>query len=65
LFFSEEKNQKTFCPALAAGLMLSPQGEAAGQKSLLLLFFRKGDSVLLVIVWCGGGGLQGSPPNGV
>jgi hypothetical protein len=40
VFFSEEKNQKTFVPAHAA------KWELRSNKSLLLLFFRKEDSSL-------------------
>jgi len=48
MFFSEEKNQKTFFPALPIdpGHGLST-GIWRRNKSLLLLFFRKEDSSLL------------------
>jgi len=42
MFFSEEKNQKTFIPALADGYRPWPASrEVRRNKSLLLLFFRK------------------------
>jgi hypothetical protein len=42
-FFSEEKNQKTFAPALAGKVevMTDMLGGASKDKSLLALFFRK------------------------
>jgi hypothetical protein len=49
MFFSEEKNQKTFIPAPAARSQPNPQAlgprlwERRRSKSLLLLFFRKED----------------------
>jgi hypothetical protein len=42
MFFSEEKNQKTFVSARAARSRPWPErGKSAGDKSLLVLFFRK------------------------
>jgi hypothetical protein len=42
MFFSEEKNQKTFIPALYPGFRPCPERWGAlKNKSLLLLFFRK------------------------
>jgi len=42
MFFSEEKNQKTFTAALAETLRPWPASrKAAENQSLLLLFFRK------------------------
>jgi tRNA(Leu) C34 or U34 (ribose-2'-O)-methylase TrmL len=47
LFFSEEKNQKTFSPAQAAiSRPWPPSGKLRRNESLLLLFFRKEDSSL-------------------
>jgi len=44
LFFSEEKNQKTFISALYPPLRPSPGSmDLRNRKSLLLLFFRKED----------------------
>jgi hypothetical protein len=45
MFFSEEKNQKTFTSPPLPGSRPWPDGcRSAGNKSLLLLFFRKEDS---------------------
>jgi hypothetical protein len=42
MFFSEEKKQKTFASGAADGSGIWPaKSEAAGRKSLLLLFSRK------------------------
>jgi hypothetical protein len=42
MFFSEEKNQKTFIPARHPAIRPWPGSwERRGNKSLLLLFFRK------------------------
>jgi hypothetical protein len=47
MFFSEEKNQKTFVLARADRCRPWPDSwEGAGNKSLLLLFFRKEDASL-------------------
>jgi hypothetical protein len=45
MFFSEEKNQKTFIPGGGGKMRLWPGSwEVRRNKSLLLLFFRKEDS---------------------
>jgi hypothetical protein len=42
MFFSEEKNQKTFIPALAErSRPWPPNGKLRKSKSFLLLFFKK------------------------
>jgi hypothetical protein len=42
MFFSEEKNQKTFCSAQVAPIWPGPRmWEQRNNKSLLVLFFRK------------------------
>jgi hypothetical protein len=47
MFFSAEKNQKTFIPALAQRFGPWPlNGKLRENKSLLLLFFRKEESCL-------------------
>jgi hypothetical protein len=46
MFFSEEKNQKTFTsPPLPRSGIWPERGAGARHKSLLLLFFRKEDSL--------------------
>jgi hypothetical protein len=49
MFFSEEKNQKTFIPAPAESSGPRPSGVKLRRiKSLLLLFFRKEDLAFFV-----------------
>jgi hypothetical protein len=45
MFFSEEKNQKTFIPGASGNRAQSPRSwKPRRNKSLLLLFFRKEES---------------------
>jgi hypothetical protein len=46
MFFSEEKNQKTFIPSLAARLRLIPRRDAAGKMKVFLLLFLQKKKIL-------------------
>jgi hypothetical protein len=53
MFFSEEKNQKTFIPSPVPRYGTWPDGgRSAEHKSLLLLFFRKEGLFFILAVCC-------------